>query len=289
MKKVNKIEELTSAEKVAVHNGSFHADDVLCVALLQTIGFSGKVIRTRDPEVLKDVIGIDVAGSATGDQFDHHGEAAEKGVCALTKLWAFIMPQLADKVEADRFEKFVGPAFKAIAEIDSGSIGNPADRPNMFGWIGLLNDGTDGAFHVAVKMAKTILISVWDRAKTWSSTLEKARQALTWDGTPPVLDVERHGMKEALHRLGCEAPFFVSPHGDEWAVIQTCPPNVPFNPFGSSRVLPKAWGGLHGEELQKVSGYKSAIFAFAPGGGDTVMAFFGTKEDAVAAAEEACK
>lgn len=38
-----------------------------------------------------------------------------------------------------------------------------------------------------------------------------------------------------------------------------------------------------------MSGYKSAIFAFAPGGGDTVMAFFGTKEDAVAAAEEACK
>lgn len=289
MKKVNKIEDLINAKIVAVHNGPFHADDVCSIALLRTIGFEGDVVRTRDAAVLVNTIGIDVAGSLTGGQFDHHGADAIKGTCALTKLWAFIKPQLDDQVEAVRFENIVGGAFRAVADIDSGAVGNPSDRPNMFGWVSLLNDGSDEAFFVAVKMAQTILISAWDRARDWSATIEEARQALTWDGTPPVLDVERHGMKEALHTLGCEAPFFVSPHGSEWVVLQTCPKDQPFNPFGSSRVLPKAWGGLRGEELQKASGYKSAIFAFAPGGGDTVMAFFGTKEDAIAAAEEACK
>ena len=289
MNKIEKLDNLVNAPKIAVHDGPFHADDVLCVALLQTIGFKGEVIRTRDPEVLKGVIGIDVAGSLTGDQFDHHGSAAVKGVCALTKLWDFIKPQLADQVEVARLERLLGSSFEAVAAIDSGAVGNPAERPNIFGWVGLVNDGSDEAFFVAVRMAQTVLISAWDRAEEWSATLEEARQALTWDGTPPVLETERHGTKEALHQLGCEAPFFVSPHGAEWAVIQTCPPSQPFNPFGSSRVLPKEWAGLRGEALQKVSGYKSAVFAFAPGGGDTVMAFFGDKADAIAAAEEACK
>ena len=289
MNKIEKLDDLVNAPKIAVHDGPFHADDVLCVALLRTIGFKGGVVRTRDPEILKGLIGIDVAGSATGGQFDHHGEDAVKGICALTKLWAFIKPQRGDQAAADRFEKIVGGAFRAVADIDSGNVSNPAERPNMFSWVSLLNDGTDVEFFAAVRMARDILIWAWSHAREWSSTLEEARQALTWDGTPPVLEIERHGTKEALHQLGCEAPFFVSPHGAEWAVIQTCPPNQPFNPFGSSRVLPKEWAGLRGEALQKVSGYKSAIFAFAPGGGDTVMAFFGDKADAVAAAEEACK
>ena len=194
-----------------------------------------------------------------------------------------------DQVKAERFNHIMGGAFSAVADIDSGAASNPSDRPNMFGWVSLVDYGTDVAFDTAVRMAQTILSAAWDRAREWADTLAEARQALTWDGTPPVLDVERRGMKEALHTLGCEAPFFVSPHGSEWAVVQTCPKDQPFNPFGSSRVLPKAWAGLRGEALQKVSGYKSATFAFAPGGGDTVMAFFGDKADAVAAAEAACK
>lgn len=288
MNKINTLDELLNAERIAVHDGPFHADDVCSVALLRTLGWHGDVVRTRDPEVLKDVVGLDVAGSLTGGQFDHHGADAVKGVCALTKLWAFVRPQIGDQVKAERFNHIMGGAFSAVADIDSGAS-NPAARPNMFGWVNLVDYGTDVAFDTAVRMAQAILSAAWDRAREWADTLEEARQALTWDGTPPVLDVERQGMKEALHQLGCEAPFFVSPHGAEWAVLQTCPKDQPFNPFGSSRVLPNAWAGLRGEELQKVSGYKSAIFAFAPGGGDTVMAFFGDKADAIAAAEEACK
>ena len=289
MNKIEKIEDLINAAKIAVHDGPFHADDVLCIALLRTLGWHGDVVRTRDPEALKGMIGIDVAGSLTGGQFDHHGADAVKGVCALTKLWGFVRPQIRDQTKAARFIRIMGEAFSAVAAIDSGAVGNPSERPNMFGWVNLVDYGTDVAFDTAVRMAQTILSAAWDRAREWADTLEEARQALTWDGTPPVLDVERRGMKEALHQLGCEAPFFVSPHGAEWAVLQTCPKDQPFNPFGSSRVLPKVWAGLRGEALQKVSGYKSAIFAFAPGGGDTVMAFFGDKADAIAAAEEACK
>ena len=289
MSKINTLEELLNANRIATHSGQFHADDVVCIALLRTLGCKAEILRTRDAGVLADVIGIDVAGSATGDQFDHHGSAAVKGTCALTKLWSFIKEFRGEDEDVKRLDKVLGGTFRAVADIDSGAVGNPANRPNMFGWVSLFDWGTDEKFFEAVDLAEKILREAWARAELWETTLEEARQALTWDGTPPVLEIERHGTKEALHQLGCEAPFFVLPHGEEWAVIQTCPPSQPFNPFGSSRVLPKAWAGLRGEALQKVSGYKSAIFAFAPGGGDTVMAFFGDKADAIAAAEEACK
>ena len=289
MSKIATLDELLNANRIAVHSGPFHADDVVCIALLRTLGCKAEILRTRDAGVLADVIGIDVAGSATGDQFDHHGSAGVKGTCALTKLWNFIKSFRGEEEDVRRLDKILGSTFKAIADVDSGNVENPADRPNMFGWVSLLNWGTDEKFFEAVDLAEKIIREAWARAELWETTLEEARQALTWDGTPPVLDIERQGTKEALHQLGCEAPFFVSPHGEEWAVIQTCPKDAPFNPFGSSRVLPKAWGGLRGEELVKVCGYKSARFAFAPGGGDTVMAFFGDKADAIAAAEEACK
>lgn len=368
MKKIETMGEMLGAETIAVHDGQFHADDVVCVALLKAFGWKGRVIRTRDPEILKSVIGIDVAGSLTGDQFDHHGTAAVFGISALTKLLGFIGSEVSrtdsdvDPVMREAFTDMLGlygADFAAIAAIDSGAVKDPSVYRTAFSWIGRAQAPAgstkaqeDLAFDKAVDIARSLLCNLsgyaegprlygkWmeflaevsgairrvkegdayektaaelnriqdlyndsnfdlgvykvvtdalQAAAVWAATLKEAQAALTWDGTPPVLDVERPGMKEALHTLGCDAPFFVSPHGDEWAVIQTCPKDKPFNAFGSSRALPKEWGGLRGAELVKVSGYKSAIFAFAPGGGATVMAFFGDRSDAIAAAEEACK
>jgi len=291
MNKITKFNELMDAETICVHNNQFHADDVVCMALLRILGFKGRIVRTRDPEVLKERIGIDVQGSCTGGQFDHHGSDAAENTCALTKVWSFVRETAPDtlKTTIERFNQMLDPTFRAVAAIDSGSCRKPGDMPHMFAWVSLLNDGSDEQFFKAVQLATTILEAAWGRAQEWATTLEEARQAITWDGTPPVLDVERAGMKEALHSLGCEAPFFVSPHGQDWAVVQTCPPGQAWNPFGGSRVLPKAWGGLRDAELAAVCGYKSAKFAFNPGQKDVVMAFFGEREDAVKCAEEACK
>lgn len=292
MNEMVSIIQFRSADEVCTHDGPFHADDVVCIALLRMIGFRGKVTRTRDPEYLRIHVGVDVAGSMFDGQFDHHGEHSEKGVCALTKLWTFLKQELVAEdraTAANRFEQLVGDEFRLIAAIDSGSCSNPDDVTHMFSWVSLMNDGTDRGFFRCVEMAEAILNAAWAHAEEWAVTLAEARYALTWDGTPPVLETERAGTKEALHQLGCDAPFFVSPHGSEWAVIQTCPKDKPFNRFGYSRVLPRSWGGLRNAELAAVSGYKSAKFAFNPNGGETVMAFFGDKADAIAAAEEACK
>lgn len=73
-------------KKVVVHNGIFHADDVLSVAVLRNLGRDGKdlkfeVIRTRDVKKYEgdsSALIIDVGGGI----FDHHGkEAMERNGC----------------------------------------------------------------------------------------------------------------------------------------------------------------------------------------------------------------
>ena len=60
---------------VAVHDGTFHADDVFALAILKLVEPKIKIIRTREVDILKKVdIRVDVGRTynpKTGD-FDHH-------------------------------------------------------------------------------------------------------------------------------------------------------------------------------------------------------------------------
>lgn len=65
---------------IFTHNGAFHADDVLAVAMLRFAGFEFELIRTRTPSVLEAAINdpntliVDVGGVFNPSMlnFDHH-------------------------------------------------------------------------------------------------------------------------------------------------------------------------------------------------------------------------
>ena len=288
--KIEKFEDLLKQKIVAVHDGPFHSDEVLCLALLRMLGYKGGYIRSRQKSILEKYVGIDVQDSATGSQFDHHGDAAEFGVCALTKLWNWIEPQIHSEQSA-RFGTSMHYAFQAVADSDSGAK-EPKLCNNMFDWIRIMNDGSDAMFACSVQMAERILSSAWAKAGEWAATLKAAEVALKnaqeHNGVP-VFCQKFAQAKEALYRLGCRIPFFVSPSGDGWAIIQCAPPDLPYSSHSGFCPLPKAWAGLRDEEFQKISGYKSARFGFNPGGGDCVMAFFGDMNDAIDAATKQAK
>lgn len=67
----------SSTKTIGTHNGSFHCDEALGIALLRrTSEFEGaKIVRTRDQEALDkcDVV-LDVGGvyDAVARRFDHH-------------------------------------------------------------------------------------------------------------------------------------------------------------------------------------------------------------------------
>jgi len=60
---------------IATHNGPFHSDDVLSVAILSRIFNNHRIIRTRDPELLETAdFCVDVGGeySHVKRRYDHH-------------------------------------------------------------------------------------------------------------------------------------------------------------------------------------------------------------------------
>ena len=100
--------------KVAVHNGIFHADDVLCVTMLMhKFGKENiEVIRTRDEKILADcdfVLDVGAKDLISDKQvcFDHHqkdSEYYENGIkkAACGKLAEFLFGKDKDLLEAMR-------------------------------------------------------------------------------------------------------------------------------------------------------------------------------------------
>ena len=60
--------------KIAVHGGNFHADDCMAFGIIDTVYPNNELVRTRDPEALKQCrLRIDVGGQYNGEtDFDHH-------------------------------------------------------------------------------------------------------------------------------------------------------------------------------------------------------------------------
>ena len=82
---------------VGVHSGTFHADEVTCVALIE-LGMekSIEVIRSRDPEELKKT---DVCIDVGEGLLDHHGFRATDRVSAITR---FILASFNTDLEIGR-------------------------------------------------------------------------------------------------------------------------------------------------------------------------------------------
>lgn len=151
---------------IATHNGSFHADDVFGVAVLQGVFPSNTLIRTRDPQQIDGAdFAVDVGGvwdPATG-RFDHHQRgfagarpAYEKegvmvegvGYASAGLVWRefgaeYVLALAAAKgfeIDGDAVAKIVRSVDGALVQyIDLVDTGKDAVAPGMFGLSSLLS------------------------------------------------------------------------------------------------------------------------------------------------------
>ena len=112
--------------KIYVHNGCFHADDVMCVALMKKVNPDIEVIRTNRPPKIygDDTIVADIGFG----KYDHHQPNAELrpdgkkyAACGLIfrDFWKEIFP---DEASANAFnKKYILP----IEDQDNGVTSNP--------------------------------------------------------------------------------------------------------------------------------------------------------------------
>lgn len=289
----------TNTIVVAVHNGVFHADDVLCVALLHLYypDAEVKVIRTRNADDFAKcnfILDVGAKDEIDGGQvfFDHHQkdngtiEGTNVLNCAATKLAQYL------KVPEGLFDK----ALLGVAVDDNGQQELKGKYPNPFTFVHSLNVGwdenlfgevQDKNFSVAVDMATTVLKSL-----IHSCELEEKAEAISITaaekaaGGIAILPQFVGGWQKTIcqyndeHKEDDKVKLVVFKSGSTYRV-QVVP--VAADSFDSLIKLPEAWGGLRGEDLTKASGIPEAIFCH-PG---RFIAGWQTEEETVAAAKAA--
>ena len=268
---------------VNVHDGLFHADDVLCVAMLerQYGAHNVKVLRTRNDEAWKvaDFI-LDNSREypeliANGKVYlDHHDQEEtkakhENGIykCAADKLASFLGYP----------EKFWIKAMYGVSALDNGQ---KTEYPNPFSFIDALNvvwtEGfvnndpqQEAAFEQAVEMAGVVLDRIMKQIDAEEKALPEVFKGIDNASHgiaifPCYLDgwlAETIKQNKATYAEEILIGIFRS-SPTEWKV--QCIP-VDYNTTDTHVLFPKSWHGKSPKEIEEASDIKGATFCVNTG------------------------
>lgn len=149
---------------VQVHNGVFHADDIVLVALLKHLIMSVKVIRDFKIHEEADIV-ADVGMEYSYDdfkqlRFDHHQDLPLRADGTKPSALGLVADWLLDPVVRQKLDRFITP----VERQDNGQELRKGDV-NYFSFVATFNSNwnegidQDYQFFQAVEMAKAI----WER------------------------------------------------------------------------------------------------------------------------------
>ena len=272
---------MTKEIKVSTHNGTFHLDDLLSVAIVKLL-FPGqivKVFRTRDPETLKNSDWVlDVGGEYdhTHRRYDHHqfdSPIRDNGIPYATfgLLWRHYGEVLcktikaAELIEQEIVQMLDGPdngyeTTKSLVEggrVPSLHLLSVIFNPN---W----NEETidsDKNFFEALEIVSELLkhlINHYDARVLSELEFAKAYNI----STDKEIIISPKGTYPSNIELFPEVKFIVSydSENDNWKAKCVSGPG-----FKCRVGFPIAWQGLRDLELQKVSNINDAEFVHNAG------------------------
>lgn len=277
---------------IATHSGSFHTDEIFAVAALSLVldaeGFTYRVVRTRDEELIKSAdIVCDVGGvyDATKLRFDHHQKdspAPRSGfpyssfgliwkhfgmyLCKENlEIWSIVEERVAYPIDAhDNGVELCTPLFANTRPFLFNDIVftfRPLRSESNAG------DTGDKAFLKFVELAREYISR---RIQIEAEAIEDRSKALlayqdSLDKRVIVLeeDVAWYDSFAALP----EPLYVVSPKRDENGNILWRVEAVREDPssFKNKKSFPESWRGLTGENLEHSSGIPGALFCHRAG------------------------
>ncbi len=286
--------------KIVTHDSSFHTDDIFAVATLLLKYPGAEVIRSRDPEVWVSadcVVDTGFVYDPNKNRFDHHQpEGAGKrengiGYASFGLVWKEFGTELAGgEREADIIDReLIQPIDAhdngiAIAEYKFKDVREYTIGDFMSSYLTIKDDSKELLYE---RFMQLVLIAQ-DLIKR---EIIKAREDVV--GEDLILKKYHESKDKRIIELPAEIPswrkvlgnlpepvfiLYVRRDGD-WGI--KCVPDFS-KPYGSNRhELPESWGGLAGEELQKITGVMDALFAHR----NRFMAAAKSKEGATKLAE----
>jgi uncharacterized UPF0160 family protein len=269
--------------RIAVHSGSFHADDAFAVAALRMYlymkgnnripGGDIIVIRTRDPKKITEAdYRVDVGGKydpETGD-FDHHLalDPRENGIpyAAFGLIWKECGEFICGDAEVAKFveEKLI----YSIDSQDNGSIAylNDTDHAKAFtvsSLIGIFNrqwddEGSqDSTFAYSEDVARILLKRTISYAKSVVKANTLLREAVAEVGDSPFIVLEHAELpwEETIHEFAPKTLLYVvyPRKTGRWQIKCIEDDSI------HRKSLPESWAGLEGEKFATKTGVETAI------------------------------
>jgi uncharacterized UPF0160 family protein len=273
---------------IAVHNGTFHTDDVFAVAILSLVFASKKIeiIRTRDEEkILSADVVVDVGGiyDPLIYRFDHHQKEGagvrENGVpyASAGLVWNTFGSMLCDgneemvkNIDTFLIQGIDGPD-NGYNAYDDTADNNPryyryavGDIVNTYRPVMGEDTSYDDAFVEAVTLAKKILERALIHTKeyfTGRKKLEDAYNARESDYYI-ITDTEHRAWYEFAGEnpslLYMLYPRITSGWSAKCAIKET-------GSFEPKKAFPESWRGLQNGELESVTGVPGSLFCHRTG------------------------
>ncbi|MFZ0565656.1 MAG: MYG1 family protein [Chlamydiales bacterium] len=255
---------------VGVHDGTFHADEVVAIALLILFDLVDEegIVRTRDPDQLALCEYIcDVGGVYNPSEklFDHHqaeyeGELSSSGMVLLylkeqklisKEMYTFLNNALilgVDAHDTGRSSLEIGYCSFSIIIANYNPITDLSQEA--------LNKAFFDALHFTIGHLERVIARYnynVECRKIVKKEMEKHKICLMFDRPIPWL--------ESFFALGGEnhpALFVLMPAGTHWK-LRGIPPDY-MHRMQVRLPLPESWAGLLGGELKQASSIPGAVF-----------------------------
>lgn len=304
---------------LVVHDGVFHADDVLGCAIVREYIMTHtnmedlksktiSILRTRELDQLTyddsrvtfildlgKIDAVDVEKQAI--MFDHHQDVAYRysndvSMAACGKIFSALYTDLKEPVKKYVIERLLYP-------IEAKDNGDKIEglRDHKLNWVHELNltgeedkspSEIDKNFEVCVNYAQNIFRRILVYGEAYSEALHEFAFAVSdMRNNPESKDllIFNKGIPwmDFYFNPGNKdkAKFIIFPHIAKGWVVRAIPPAA--DSYEYTYPLPKEWWGKEGVELAKVSGVPGAQFCHKNG----FMAKWDTKDHAIAAAKDA--
>ncbi len=272
---------------LAIHDGSFHADEVTACALLLLFDRidRNRIYRTRDLKVIENCDYVcDVGGiyDPKSRKFDHH-QADYKGTLSSAGMVLLYLKDL-ELIEPHLYDYFNKSLIMGVDAHDNGvaklEMGTTSFSQVISNFLPIEYDSTSVEMEKAFMEAVDFAFGHLDRLKrrhiytlSCRAIVKKAMiqgsNALIFDESLPWL--------ENFFDLGGDvhpAQFVIMPSGGHWK-LRGIPPSLSER-MKVRKPLPESWAGLHEEDLKIASGIKGAIFCHK----GRFISIWETKEDA---------
>lgn len=265
-----------SSPTIAVHDGSFHADDVFAVAVLKILYPESSVIRTRDPDLLARAnFRLDVGGKhdpLTGD-FDHHQNESvgvrDNGIpyASAGLVWQYYGEKITGNAKSvelidDRLIQLIDANDNGFSLEYDNSDPRPYSVSRVIESFNPVWDDKkpdfDRAFQAALDVASRILNNELRKVRGREKARRLVENALRESEGAPFIVLEANvpwqdiivDQSEALYVL------YPSPTGD-WRVR-----GVPVRKgsFELRKSLPREWAGKRDQEFVELTGVSDALF-----------------------------